>query len=220
MSECVKSFQDFYLSVDENGKRRLIWQYTLGTASVRMSIEKDGKSKVYDFDVHTMQAAALEIFNTTPGPISIGDLVVLLGLEEPVIMKIVHSLVCGKYKILKKSGSGTSDSKGIKPSDSFEINSSFSSPMRKMKLIMSSLEDSHNPKRIEEDRGHAIEACIVRTMKSRKTLAHQPLVAEVLNQLTLFKPDPKTVKKHIASLIERDFLERAENNSTVYNYLA
>jgi hypothetical protein len=43
---------------------------------------------------------------------------------------------------------------------------------------MASLEESHNPKKVEEDRSHVIEACIVRIMKARKTLAHQQLVGE------------------------------------------
>jgi cullin 1 len=63
--------------------------------------------------------------------------------------------------------------------------------MRKIRIPMASLEESHNVKRVEEDRTIAIEAAIVRIMKARKTLAHQQLVAEVLTQLVFFRPDPK-----------------------------
>jgi hypothetical protein len=39
--------------------------------------------------------------------------------------------------------------------------------MRKIRIPMSLLEESHNPKRVEEDRSIAIEAAIVRIMKVR-----------------------------------------------------
>lgn len=63
--------------------------------------------------------------------------------------------------------------------------------MRKIRIPMASLEDTHNTKRVEEDRTHAIEAAAVRIMKARKTLSHQQLVAEVLAQLSFFRPDAK-----------------------------
>jgi hypothetical protein len=36
-----------------------------------------------------------------------------------------------------------------------------------VRIPMASLEESHNPKKIEDDRSHTIEACIVRIMKVR-----------------------------------------------------
>jgi cullin 1 len=92
--------------------------------------------------------------------------------------------------------------------------------MRKIRIPMASLEESHNVKRVEEDRGIAIEAAIVRIMKARKTLAHQQLVAEVLTQLSFFRPDPKVIKRRIEALIDREYLERDAENSNNYRYLA
>jgi cullin 1 len=57
-------------------------------------------------------------------------------------------------------------------------------------------------------------------MKARKALQHQQLVAEVVEQLTLFRPNPKAIKQRIENLIEREFLERDPDNPNLYKYLA
>ena len=95
-----------------------------------------------------------------------------------------------------------------------------SSPLKKLRIPMASLDESHNVKRVEEDRTNAIEAAIVRIMKARKALAHQQLVAEVLTQLAFFRPDPKLIKRKIESLIDRDYLERDPESNNTYRYLA
>ena len=46
------------------------------------------------------------------------------------------------------------------------------------------------------------------------------ITAEVLKQVTLFKPSPKDIKQRIESLIEREYLERDESNASLLNYLA
>jgi cullin 3 len=77
------------------------------------------------------------------------------------------------------------------------------------------------PLAVEEDRRHLVEAAIVRIMKARKSLNHNDLIAEVTRQLsTRFNPSPQFIKKRIESLIEREYLERSEEEHRVYNYVA
>lgn len=56
-------------------------------------------------------------------------------------------------------------------------------------------------------------------MKTRKSLSHKLLVAEVLQQLR-FPLAASDLKKRIESLIEREYLERDAGNKDLYNYLA
>jgi hypothetical protein len=65
-----------------------------------------------------------------------------------------------------------------------------------------------------------IDAALVRTMKARKRLSHNDLIAEACHQITLFQPQPRVIKSRIESLIEREYLERSEDDSNVYQYLA
>ena len=121
-----------------------------------------------------------------------------------MLKRVLHSLSCGKFKILKKTEAEGNDADPKKAArkvfedDSFEFNAGFQSKTRNFRVPMASLDDTGNVrKRVDEDRGQQIEACIVRVMKARKTLGHQQLVSEVLNQLQSFRPAPAMIKQKI-----------------------
>lgn len=59
-----------------------------------------------------------------------------------------------------------------------------------------------------------IDAAIVRIMKTRKSLSHKLLVQELLIQLK-FPIRAPDLKKRIESLIDREYLERDEQNPQV-----
>eukprot|EP00979_Chaetoceros_neogracilis_P008475 scaffold1887_cov267-Chaetoceros_neogracile.AAC.8 len=192
-------------------QRKLSWVFSLGNATVRAVFGK----KTYDLMVTTLQAIALNALNGGMTK-EYEELKKELNLEDGVMKPLMHSLSCGKHKVVNKSPASSK----INNTDSFISNAKFSSNMRKVRIPMASLDASHNAKKVEEDRNHAIEASIVRTMKARKTLRHQQLQAEVLSQLAFFKPNPRVIKKRIESLIDREYLERSADDIQVYNYLA
>jgi hypothetical protein len=70
------------------------------------------------------------------------------------------------------------------------------------------------------DRMMYLQAAIIRIIKSRQSLRHADLIGQVMehkNRLG-FKPTVPLVKKSIEQLIEKEFLERKEND--VYEYIA
>ena len=67
----------------------------------------------------------------------------------------------------------------------------------------------------------AIDASIVRIMKSRKVVPHQQLMLECVEQLGwMFKPNYKIIKKRIEDLIAREYLERDTQSPNIFRYLA
>ncbi|GJY29494.1 putative cullin 1, partial [Tanacetum coccineum] len=72
---------------------------------------------------------------------------------------------------------------------------------------------------VYKDRRYAIDASIVRIMKSRKELGYQQLVRECVEQLgRMFKPEVKAIKKRIEDLITRDYLVRDKENRNLFRF--
>jgi cullin 1 len=184
--------------------------HSLGNATVKANMRR-----TYDLQLTTLQAVALLTFNGQQDWLSLSDILQRLNVEEEVGKRILHSLACAKHKVLKKE---PDQGRAVNPGDKFKVNDAFVSPLRVFRIPMPSLDETHNAKRVEEDRSFAMEAAIVRIMKARKRMQHTNLVAEVLAQLHFFKPNPRVVKRRIEHLIDREYLEREDNNW--YSYLA
>jgi len=211
MVKCVETFKAFY---EERTKhRKLTWIYALGTCSVKGNF----KHKSIEMQLSAFQTSCVLLFNAVDS-LTFAEIRDRLNLPEEDVKRTLHSLSCSKYKILSK----TPENKQISPDDVFTHNEQFTDRARRIKVPVPPVEDrAKTIADVDNDRRYAIDAAVVRTMKSRKTLAHQKLVLEVVQQLSKgFKPDFKAIKKRIEDLVTREFLERDKDDPNVFNYLA
>ncbi|CAI0467380.1 unnamed protein product [Linum tenue] len=211
MVKCVEVFREFYQTKTKH--RKITWIYSLGTCNLIGKFEP----KTMELIVTTYQASALLLFNTADR-LSYSEIMAQLNLTDDDVVRLLHSLSCAKYKILIKDP----NTKTISPTDSFEFNTKFTDKMRRIKIPLPPVDEKKKViEDVDKDRRYAIDASIVRIMKSRKTLCHQPLVMECVAQLgRMFKPDIKAIKKRIEDLISRDYLERDKDNPNLFRYLA
>ena len=208
---CVSTFKEFYEKKLQH--RKLTWIYGLGQVSMKGNFS----SKPIELNINLFQAAILLLFNEQ-GSLKYTEIRDRLGLPDEDMARNLHSLSCAKYKLLLKEP----ENKIINQDDVFTYNEKFTDRMRRIKIPLPQIDDKKKVEAdVDKDRRYAIDAAIVRTMKSRKVLPHQQLVLEVVQQLTkMFKPDFKIIKKRIEDLIARDYLERDKDNPNVFKYMA
>ncbi|KAG2714319.1 hypothetical protein I3760_03G021400 [Carya illinoinensis] len=214
---CEK-FRSYYLGTHTG--RRLSWQTNMGTADLKATF---GKGQKHELNVSTYQMCVLMLFNNADR-LSYKEIEQATEIPASDLKRCLQSLACVRGKnVLRKEPM----SKDIAEDDAFFFNDKFMSKLYKVKIGTvvaqreSEPENQETRQRVEEDRKPQIEAAIVRIMKSRRTLDHNNIVAEVTKQLQArFLPNPVVIKKRIESLIEREFLERDKNDRKMYRYLA
>ncbi|KAJ7542036.1 hypothetical protein O6H91_10G087000 [Diphasiastrum complanatum] len=211
MVKCVETFKEFYQTKTKH--RKLTWIYSLGTCNISGKFDQ----KSLELIVTTYQAAVLLLFNSADR-LSYQDIKAHLNLTDEDMVRLLHSLSCAKYKILSKEP----NTRVVGTNDVFDFNSKFTDKMRRIKIPLPPMDEKKKViEDVDKDRRYAIDASIVRIMKSRKTLAHQQLVLECVEQLgRMFKPDFKIIKKRIEDLISREYLERDKDNPNLFRYVA
>ncbi|RPA85288.1 Cullin-domain-containing protein [Ascobolus immersus RN42] len=217
----VQDFETFYMS-KHNG-RLLKWQPQLGTADIRATFAH----RKHELNVPTHSMIILLAFNDLPDEdptLSYEQLKTITSIPENDLKRNLQSLaVAPKSRILIKKPM----SREINSTDVFTFNKDFQSKLTRVKIglvqsnrVETEKEKKETDEKVEEQRGHQIEAAIVRIMKQRKTMNHADLTHEVIGQLSnRFNPEPTLIKKRLESLMEREYIERVEGQRSVYRYL-
>lgn len=231
--EIVKTytrFQNYYF--EKHNGRKLSWLWQLTKGEIKANYIKNAKIP-YTFLVSTYQMAILLMFNKEES-VSYEDIQATTELSNEYLDPNLNMFV--KAKVLLASPEGGKPEAGT----SYSLNYLFKSKKLKVNLNVSikaeqkqESEDTH--KTIEEDRKllmqvrclsclisscrvlMALQSAIVRIMKSRKKMKHVVLVQETITQIKgRFTPKISDIKKMIDGLIEKEYLERLDNEELGY----
>ena len=228
-------FQKFYF--EKHNGRKLTWLWQLCKGEIKANYIKNTKVP-YTFQVSTYQMAIMLLFNDA-------DTVTYEDMEKATLLSpdwldpSVGILV--KARVIIPSPENGKPERGT----SYVLNYNFKHKKVKVNLNIAvkseqkqEVEDTH--KTIEEDRKllmqvsarprgsfHLVthhtdfistaQSAIVRIMKSRKKMKHVQLVQETINQIkSRFTPKVPDIKKSIDQLIEKEYLERIEDEQLGY----
>ncbi|KAK4189530.1 Cullin family-domain-containing protein [Podospora australis] len=210
--EPLHSFDTYYKS--KHTGRQLTWKHNVSHCVIKAKFDRSTKELL----VSALQAAVLVLFNDaeekTDGVLSYEQISQGSGLTGGDLDRTLQSLACGKTRVLTKHPKG----REVSPTDTFTVNKTFSDPKFRIKINQIQLketrqENKETHERVARDRQFETQAAIVRIMKSRKTMTHPQLVAEVINQTKARGAvDPADIKANIEKLIEKDYLDREDGN--------
>jgi cullin 3 len=216
LEQMKSAFGEYYLKLHSG--RNLSWAYNFGSIDIRIKFEK----KIHELNMSFYCGLIVLLFEEND-ELTFDQIEILTKIPKTDLIRSLQSIaVAPRTRILTKKPM----SKDIKPTDVFTFNNAFSAPMTKVKVltvankIETDSERSKTIEKIDEDRKYELDAAVVRIMKSRKILTHNELIVETVKQITRFKPSPQFIKKRIDALLEREYLQRDEEDRNVYHYLA
>ena len=197
------------------------------------------KTRPLRMEVNAYQAAILLLFNR-PGVraegLALREIASALNIELETARRYAISLSLNKYKALRKGDDSIKKTVGddelLRPNEKLAqeiVDKRTKRPRPRVSFpvpkaaarAQREAEDGAVDMAVQEERKHAIEAAVVRTMKMERTMKSQELVLAVVSQLAyLFKAEPRYIKKRVADLIDREFIVRDEENPMTLHYVA
>jgi cullin 1 len=206
-----------------NSMKKLSWLPQYSHGMVRPHSKLFAKLRVYDLLVSSAQAAVLVAFNDAPAgaggavAMTAAALAAAVGGDAASVNKAILNLL--RLKLFLSADGG------------YTLNPNFWNKNRKVQVRLVASKDvvkesaeaaDAGASSKVQDRKFAVQAAIVRVMKSRRTYGHQQLVADVVAQLAqrIFTPTVQDVKRSIDTLIDKEFLERAADDASTLVYIA
>ena len=196
---CMDNFQTFYKNQQNNHHRELKWNFAMGNAVVHCKIPNN--DKLYQFVVSTYQLCILYLFNYNT-ELTLEEIREHMGFDEETAKKNIQSMMQSKARLV------------IMQDGKYKVNMQYSNKHTRITFPVPVLEELVKRERVTQDRSNAVDAALVRIMKSRKKLGINQLKVEVITLMQTFKPDDALIKKRIENLIEREYLERDKTDQS------
>ncbi|CAB4428705.1 unnamed protein product [Rhizophagus irregularis] len=212
LEKSVTHFSTFYNS--KHSGRRLTWLWHLSKADVKLTY----LDKRYEFSVSLHQLGVLLLYNDAD-MFTFKEIIEHTGLNDQELKRVIKPMIDLAVLIVSTPGTFNDDTE-------IRLNMEFTNKRNKIK-VSSSLqaetqqENDATRKAVDDDRKLYLQAAIVRVMKSRKTLTHQQLIKEVIEQArSRFTPSVPMIKKCIEQLLEKQYISRTNENKDKYIYMA
>jgi len=213
LQRTCERFSHFYN--EKHSGRKLTWLWQLSKGEVKVNYAKYQGKLPYTFQVSTFQMGILMLFNDATS-LKYEEIADALKLNKETLDPCLNVFI--KARVL------TTVPENVKAEDcpTFKLNMGFKNKKIKINLNITiksesnkEVEETH--KTIEEDRKLLIQSAIVRVMKSRKTLKHSNLIMETITLIkSRFQPKISDIKKCIEMLIEKEYLERLNDDEIGY----
>ncbi|KAI5284871.1 hypothetical protein KEM54_001005 [Ascosphaera aggregata] len=212
ISKTTERFKAFYF--DKHNGRKLTWLWQLCKGEIKVNYLKNSKMPC-TFQVSTFQMAILLLYNDHES-LDYSDIEKATQLSPELLDTNLAFLT--KAKVLTVSPEVSEHRPGV----TYSLNHNFKPKKMKINLnitpkaeVKHETEETH--KTVEEDRKLLLQSAIVRVMKSRKRMKHVQLVQEVINQVNKrFPPRVSDIKKNIEALLEKEYIERVDNDEIAY----
>ncbi|KAF8073803.1 Cullin [Lyophyllum atratum] len=199
-------FQKYYQIKHSGRKLTWLWNYS------KNELRTNYLNQKYILMTSSFQMAVLLQYNNND-TLSLTELLAATSIPKELLTQILALLVKAKILINEET-------------DQYDLNPNFRSKKIRVNLNLpikaeTKAETSDVLKTVDEDRKYVIQATIVRIMKARKTMKHQPLIQEVISQITQrFAPKIPDIKKAIDTLLEKDYIERVDGTKDTFAYVA
>ncbi|OTB15661.1 hypothetical protein K445DRAFT_11893 [Daldinia sp. EC12] len=208
----IDRFTLFYKNKHEG--RKLSWLWQLCKGELKTGYCRQSKTP-FTFQVSVYQMAILLMFNSKDVH-SYDDIASVTQLTSEVLDPALGILLKAKVLLMKPEGEKSG------PGKMFHLNYDFKSKKIRVNLNVGTKteqkqEEADTNKTIEEDRQMVLQSAIVRIMKARKKMKHNLLITECITQIrSRFVPKVSDIKKCIEILLDKEYLERLEDDELGY----
>lgn len=219
MQQVQTKFETFYNQKYKD--RTLRWAHQFGYMEIGFQFENS-----YHEISMPIYGAIIFILFQEHDELTTEQIAELTNMPEQELQRQLISLsLAPKSKILKK----TPATRIISPQDVFSINYSFGSSTQKVKLqtiANINIKSDFHPQAagqdsLEKERIIEVNAAVVRILKSDKHLSHDFLFKATSDALRhRFTLTAAIFKKSIANLLNKEYLQRDSDDTSIYHYIS